>query len=72
MYKGQFFYFCSYHPYLITSIYKSEEKGKNALEDWMEDDRLRISTEKIATRIVKTAVQGRDENSREEENNIGD
>ena len=51
---------------------KNEKKGKNALEDCMEDDRLRISTEQIATRIVKTAVQGRDENSREEENNIGE
>lgn len=60
------------NEYGINIEDKSEEKGKNALEDCMEDDRLRISTEQVATRIVKTAVQGRDENSREEENNIGD
>mgnify|MGYP004474615617 CR=1 FL=1 len=51
---------------------KNEKKGKNALDDCMEDDRLRISTEQIATRFVKTAVQGRGENSREEVNNLGE
>lgn len=54
-----------------VNLISPESKGKNALEDCMEDYRLRISTEQIATRIVKNAVKGRDENSREE-NNIGE
>lgn len=51
---------------------KNEKREKNALNDCMEDDRLRISTEQTATIFVKNAVQGRYENSREKENNIGE
>lgn len=58
--------------YGIQINQKDEIEGKNALEDCMGDEKLRISTEQIATRIVKTAVQGRDENNREEKNNIGE
>lgn len=58
--------------YGIQINQKDEIEGKNALDDCMEDDRLRISIEQTATRFVKTAVQGRDENNREEENNIGE
>ena len=38
----------------------------------MQDDGVRIETTQTATRIVKDAVLGRDENSREEENDIGE
>ena len=46
--------------------------GKSGLNDCMQDDRIKTSTTQMATRVVKAAALGRDENSREEENNIGD
>lgn len=46
--------------------------GKSGLDDCMQDDRIKTSTTQMATRAVKAVVLGRDENSREEENNIGD
>ena len=45
----------------------NNEKGKNALEDCMADDKLRLSTEQAATMIVKTAVHSRNKNSREKD-----
>lgn len=60
------------NEYEIDIEDKNEKRGKNALNDCMEDDRLRISTEQTATIFVKNAVQGRYENSREKGNNIGE
>ncbi len=46
--------------------------GKSGLEDCMQDDKVKMSTTQMATRVVRNSALGRDENSREEENNIGD
>lgn len=45
---------------------------KNGLEDCMQDDGVRMSTEQMATRTINDTVLGKDENNREEENNIGE
>lgn len=55
-----------------TKFYESQIEKKTGLEDCMQDDGVRSSATQIATRIVKDAVLGRDENSREEENDIGE
>ena len=38
----------------------------------MQDDGIRISTEQMATRTIRDAALGRNENSREEEKDIGE
>ena len=45
---------------------------KSGLEDCMQDDGIRISTEQMATRTIRDAALGRNENSREEEKDIGE
>lgn len=66
---------CWMEEFYSQSIVKFNELeiGKKVgLEDCMQDAGLRISTEQMATRTIKDAVLDIDENSREEENNIGE
>lgn len=52
-------------------IEQEKTKGKNGYEDCMQDDKVKMSTEQTATRVVKDAILVKDENSKDE-NNIGD
>ena len=48
----------------IDTVFKSiemlNEKGKSGLEDCLDDESLKISTEQEATRIVRESVLGKD------------
>lgn len=48
----------------IDTVFKSiemlNEKGKSGLEDCLDDESLKISTEQEATRIVREIVLGKD------------
>lgn len=45
---------------IFKSIESSKEKGKSGLEDCLDDENLRISTEQEATRAVKENVLGKE------------
>mgnify|MGYP004469617917 CR=1 FL=1 len=49
-----------------------EDKGKIGFEDCMDDDKLRVNIEQMATKTIRSAVLNRDENSKVEENNRGE
>ena len=57
----------------IDTIFRSIEKnkemldGKRGLEDCLDDERLKISTEQEATRIVRESVLGKDKMKEEME-----
>ena len=55
----------------IDTVFKSiemlNEKGKSGLEDCLEDESLKISTEQEATRIVRESVLGKDKMKEEME-----
>lgn len=57
----------------IEIIFKSIEKtkeisnGKNGLEDCLDDESLRISTEQEATKVVKDTVLGKEKSIEETE-----
>lgn len=55
----------------IDTVFKSiemlNEKGKRGLEDCLDDESLKISTEQEATRIVRESVLGKDKMKEEME-----
>lgn len=57
----------------IDTIFKSIEKsketpnGKNGLEDCLDDEKLRISAEQEATKVVKETVVGKEKSIEETE-----
>ena len=55
----------------IDTVFKSiemlNEKGKSGLEDCLDDESLKISTEQEATRIVRESVLGKDKMKEEME-----
>ena len=54
---------------IFSSIEKNKEMldGKNGLEDCLEDETLRISTEQEATKVVKDTVLGNEKSIEEPE-----
>lgn len=54
---------------IFSSIEKNKEMldGKNGLEDCLEDETLRISTEQEATKVVKDTVLGNEKSIEETE-----
>lgn len=52
---------------IFRSIEMLNEKGKSGLEDCLDDESLKISTEQEATRIVRESVLGKDKMKEEME-----
>lgn len=50
---------------VFKSIESTKKKGKSGLEDCLDDEKLRISKEQEATRIVKENVLGKEKTKEE-------